>query len=94
MKIYRKKIQTRLSETNNGYCRLKAWLPKTDDERDRRLGGKTGKILVSRPSTGSRWLANYVMEFKGKSDFTLLLYNHYDVQPEAPIELWKAHRLM
>ena len=34
---------------------------------------------------------NYVYgTLKGKSDFTLLLYNHYDVQPETPIELWNS----
>jgi len=34
---------------------------------------------------------NYVYgHIKGKSDFTLLLYNHYDVQPETPIELWNS----
>jgi len=34
---------------------------------------------------------NYVYgTLKGKSDFTLLLYNHYDVQPEAPVDLWNT----
>jgi acetylornithine deacetylase/succinyl-diaminopimelate desuccinylase-like protein len=34
---------------------------------------------------------NYVYgTLKGKSEFTLLLYNHYDVQPETPIEEWNS----
>src|ERR1051325_10786202 len=34
---------------------------------------------------------NYVFGMmKGQSDFTLLLYNHYDVQPETPVELWNS----
>ena len=29
-------------------------------------------------------------ELRGRSDYTILLYNHYDVQPPEPLELWHA----
>ena len=31
-----------------------------------------------------------VAEAKGQSDKTLLFYNHYDVQPPEPLELWET----
>ena len=29
-------------------------------------------------------------ELRGRSDYTVLLYNHYDVQPDEPFELWDS----
>jgi acetylornithine deacetylase/succinyl-diaminopimelate desuccinylase-like protein len=32
-------------------------------------------------------------ELRGRSDYTILLYNHYDVQPPEPLELWHTPHL-
>jgi acetylornithine deacetylase/succinyl-diaminopimelate desuccinylase-like protein len=75
------------------YCRLESvaaqnrMMKETADWVEKLLkdtGFETQQIAVA-------GAPNYVYGFmKGKSDFTLLLYNHYDVQPEAPIELWNS----
>jgi acetylornithine deacetylase/succinyl-diaminopimelate desuccinylase-like protein len=75
------------------YCRLESvaaqnrMMKETADFAEKLLketGFETRQLEV----TGA---PNYVYGYlKGKSDFTLLLYNHYDVQPETPIELWNS----
>lgn len=75
------------------YCRLESVAAQN------RMMGETAdwvEQLLKATGFTTRQLAvagapNYVYgEIKGKSDFTLLLYNHYDVQPETPIELWES----
>ena len=75
------------------YCRLESvaaqnrMMSETADWVEKLLK-ETGFETRQLPVDGA---PNYVYgTIKGKSDFTLLLYNHYDVQPEAPIELWES----
>lgn len=75
------------------YCRLESvaaqnrMMKETADWVEQLLKN-TGFETRQLPVEGA---PNYVYAtLKGKSDFTLLLYNHYDVQPEAPIELWNT----
>src|SRR5262245_9298912 len=75
------------------YCRLESvaaqnrMMTETADWVENLLK-ETGFETRQLPVEGS---PNYVYgTLKGKSDFTLLLYNHYDVQPEAPLELWDS----
>jgi acetylornithine deacetylase/succinyl-diaminopimelate desuccinylase-like protein len=42
---------------------------------------------VLRPSSGAPVVYG---ELKGTAPFTLLLYNHYDVQPAEPLDLWHS----
>ncbi len=75
------------------YCRLESvaaqnrMMPETADWVEKLLQ-ETGFTTRQLPVDGA---PNYVYgTIKGKSDFTLLLYNHYDVQPETPLELWES----
>jgi len=75
------------------YCRLESvaaqnrMMPETANWVEKLLKD-TGFETQQIPVAGA---PNYVYGYKkGKSDFTLLLYNHYDVQPETPIELWES----
>ena len=75
------------------YCRLESVAAKNRMMREtadwvekllKETGFETRQIEVA---GGPNYVYGYL---KGRSDFTLLLYNHYDVQPEAPIELWES----
>jgi len=91
-----REFQTQLQNFNfliSEYCRLESvaaqgrmmaetadWVEKTLKE----TGFETRQLVVD-------GAPNYVYgTLKGASDFTLLLYNHYDVQPETPVELWDS----
>ncbi|HRW07745.1 MAG TPA: M20/M25/M40 family metallo-hydrolase [Caldilineaceae bacterium] len=75
------------------YCRLESVAAQNRMMREtadwvETLLKETGFATRQLPVAGA---PNYVYgEIKGKSDFTLLLYNHYDVQPEAPLDLWES----
>jgi acetylornithine deacetylase/succinyl-diaminopimelate desuccinylase-like protein len=87
-------VQTqKFRELTDDYCRLESvaaqnrMMKETADWVERLLK-KTGFETRQLEVEGA---PNYVYgTIKGKSEFTLLLYNHYDVQPEAPVELWNS----
>jgi acetylornithine deacetylase/succinyl-diaminopimelate desuccinylase-like protein len=54
-------------------------------ERFRKLGAKVAQHPL--PDGGSPVV---YAELPGATDLTLMIYNHYDVQPEVPLELWNS----
>jgi len=91
-----KELETQTKEFRKlitDYCRLESvaaqnrMMKETADWAENLLketGFETRQLEVP---NAPNFIYGYI---KGKSDFTLLLYNHYDVQPEAPVELWKS----
>jgi len=88
------KIQTQsFRELITPYCRLESvatqnrMMGETADWVERLLkdtGFETRQL-------GAAGAPNYIYGYqRGRSDFTLLLYNHYDVQPETPLDLWDS----
>jgi len=87
-------IQTQsFRELITAYCRLESvatqnrMMGETADWVERLLkdtGFETRQL-------GAAGAPNYIYGYqRGRSDFTLLLYNHYDVQPETPLDLWDS----
>ncbi len=52
----------------------------------------SGSGFSTRQLRADDGLAAVYGEQRGRSDYTLLLYNHYDVQPPDPLELWTRRR--
>jgi acetylornithine deacetylase/succinyl-diaminopimelate desuccinylase-like protein len=69
-----------ISAEGNGLEEMAAWL----ESRFSDLGAKTERLEV--PGSPAALLA----EIPGNADRTLMIYDHYDVQPVDPIDLWDS----
>jgi acetylornithine deacetylase/succinyl-diaminopimelate desuccinylase-like protein len=86
-------VESETIELLDGLCRLPSVsaegraLAETADYVESLLadGGFTTRQLHADAGPPAVW-----GELRGASDWTLLLYNHYDVQPVDPIELWES----
>ena len=54
-------------------------------ERFRKLGAQVTQYPLSEGGSPVVYA-----ELPGASDLTLMIYNHYDVQPEVPLDLWQS----